>query len=132
MRTKVEQLDLCDRVMLADKLPYRDLPRLYRNAKLLVFALKCQNSPNILLESLASAQPIVCSNRATMLEFACDAVLCFDPSSPEDLAAKLRLLLDDERELQRPGARPAQASRRYDWRVTGDRTWRALQAEVEN
>lgn len=130
VRQEIGRLGLNDRVMLTGKLSYRELPPLYQNAKLIIFASESENCPNILLESLASARPILCSNRAPMPEFGGEAVRYFDPSSPEDLAAKLRSVLDDVRELQRLAMCAAEASKRYDWRIAGDRTWRALQATV--
>jgi glycosyltransferase involved in cell wall biosynthesis len=128
VRDEIGRLGLTDRVLLAGSVPYQDIPPLYQNAKMIVFASESENCPNILLESLASARPIVCSNRPPMPEFGADAVVYFDPSSPADLADKLATVIDDEAALARLSTRAAERAAGYDWAIAGRETWNALRA----
>ena len=131
VREEIARRGLTDRVLILGSLPYHDLPALYQNAKVIIFASESENCPNILLESLAAARPIVCSNRPPMPEFGEDAVLYFDPASPKDLAQKLIGIIDDEAERARLGSRGAELAKRYDWKVTGQATWEALRALLQ-
>jgi glycosyltransferase involved in cell wall biosynthesis len=126
VRMEVQRLGLNGDVVLTGPLPYADLPALYRGAKINIFASETENCPNILLEALATELPIVCSNRAPMPEFAGDAVVYFDPSSPEELAAKLAALLDDEQARAELSRRAAKRSQLYDWQHAARRTWEAI------
>jgi glycosyltransferase involved in cell wall biosynthesis len=128
VREEIARLNLGDRVSLMGKLPYHDLPALYQNADVIIFASESENCPNILLESLAAGRPIVCSNRPPMPEFGGDAVVYFDPASPEDLAEKLLTIIDDPSARTRLGARAAQRASHYDWAIAGRATWEALRA----
>jgi len=128
VREEIARLGLADQVFLLGNLPYYELPALYQNAKAIIFASESENCPNILLESLAAARPIVCSNRPPMPEFGGDAVIYFDPASPEDLADKLMAIIDDDSERARLGSRAAERAGRYDWTIAGQATWEALRA----
>ena len=75
-------------------IPFQELHRAYQSADAFVFASSCENLPNILLEAMASGLPIACSNRGPMPEELRDAGVYFNPESPSDIEAALRVLLD--------------------------------------
>ncbi|WP_420430663.1 glycosyltransferase family 4 protein [Kordiimonas sp.] len=126
VRLRIEQLGLQEEVKYLGAASYSQLPKLYREATINLFASSCENCPNILLEALASGTPILCSNYPPMPEFAGEAVLYFDPYSPHDAAQKLFKLLVDE-DLRGAMAKKAlYQSRGYDWRQTANQTWRLL------
>lgn len=85
----VTEYGLNEKVVFKGNVPYSELPSLMQNSLLNLFASECENCPNILLEYLASGNPILCSNYEPMPEFGKKFVTYFDPTKVEDLASKL-------------------------------------------
>src|SRR5207247_988804 len=54
-----------------------------------------------ILEAMGRGIPVACSNRPPLREVAGDAALLFDAEKPLDIAAAIRRLLSDQRELNR-------------------------------
>ena len=126
VRQEVGKLGLGDDVLVLGPVPYEELPSLYQRAVINIFASECENCPNVLLEAMAAGQPVVCSNRPPMPEFAGAAAIYFNPSSPEDLAEKLLWLLDRPDLLEDFGCRARERSLLFDWGKTADLTWRSI------
>jgi glycosyltransferase involved in cell wall biosynthesis len=107
--------------------PYTELPKLYRQADLAVFASSCENLPSILLEKMASGLPIACSNRGPMPEVLQDAGVYFDPEDPQEIGEKIAQLIND------PALR-AQLSKcsfdracKFTWQSCSDKTFEFFQ-----
>lgn len=80
---EIECLGLAKDVILTGSVPYAQLPPLYQNALINIFASECENCPNILLEALASGRPVLASNRPPMPELCGNGAVYFDPAVPE-------------------------------------------------
>jgi glycosyltransferase involved in cell wall biosynthesis len=128
VRKEIRRLGLQNDVLIRGPVPYIEMPALYKHALLNIFASKCENCPNILLEAMASGRPVIVSNYPPMPEFAGDAALYFDPTIPEDLANKLASVLSDPGRLRELGVRAGEQSRLFDWRRTARDTWDALES----
>ena len=126
VRQEIERLGLEKDVVLAGPVPYAQLPALYQNALVNLFASECENCPNILLEALASGRPLLASNRGPMPELAGDAAVYFDPGDPAELAEKLLGLIDDAVRLEELGGKARSRSELYDWEQSGTATWRTI------
>jgi glycosyltransferase involved in cell wall biosynthesis len=126
VREEIARLGLQDDVILTGNIDYRELPAVYRHAKVNLFASGCENCPNILLEALGAGRALLVSNLPPMPEFGGDAVVYFDPASPDDFARQLAALIDRPAELERLGGLAAEQARQYDWNATARRTWSAL------
>lgn len=126
VRQEIQRLGLDDCVIVAGSIPYEDLPAVYQNATVNIFASESENCPNILLEAMAAGRPIICSNRPPMPEFGGDAVAYFDPSSPEDFASCLLGVLADAATMQSLAAAARSRALQYDWSVSAERTWSAI------
>jgi glycosyltransferase involved in cell wall biosynthesis len=113
-------------ILLVGSVPYEDLPALYQNARINIFASESENCPNILLEALASGRPILCSHRPPMFEFAGDAVVYFNPRSPQAFAKELINLLGDSKVQSELIQRSLVRSRNYDWANAARRTWEVI------
>lgn len=109
-----------------------DLPGLYAGAEGFVFPSLCEGFGLPVLEAMACATPVACSNTSSLPEVAGDAALFFDPTRPEAIAAALdRLLADPDlaADLRRRGL--AQAAG-FSWQRTAAATlsaYRKLAAE---
>lgn len=128
VQKEIASQDAQDQVLLVGSVCYEDLPALYQNATINIFASESENCPNILLEALASGRPILCSDRPPMPEFAGDAVFYFDPRSSEALATRLVELLGRPEIQNELAARSLSWSRRYSWSEAARRTWDAILA----
>ncbi|MCK4787533.1 MAG: glycosyltransferase, partial [Desulfobacteraceae bacterium] len=103
------------------------LPSLYHNAKAIIFASKCENCPNILLESLAAAKPLFVSNRAPMPEFAKEGAVYFDPSNPDQLAQRMLEVIDNPKKVEELSRAAYLNSLNYSWEATGRKTFKMMQ-----
>jgi glycosyltransferase involved in cell wall biosynthesis len=126
VRSEIRKLRLADDVVIAGLVPYQDLPGVYQNALINVFAAESENCPNILLEAMAAGRPVVSSCLDPMPEFGGDAAVYFDPRVPGDFADKVAGLIDDPAALQMLGRRAAERALRYDWENAACTTWQEL------
>ena len=126
VRRRIAELSLEDEVVMIGPVSHAELVPLYRGAIVNVFASRCENCPNILLEALASGRPIVCSTDPPMPEFGGDAVLYFDPPKPEQLTDQLARLLDDPESRRRLGRAAHEHSREYSVDRAMRETWQTL------
>ncbi|MBC7419425.1 MAG: glycosyltransferase family 4 protein [Bdellovibrio sp.] len=118
----VKQNGLENEVIFLGDYPYVQLPALYKNARLFVFASTCENCPNILLEAMGSGVPILCSDYQPMPEFGGTAVSYMNPDSPDDIAEKIQTsLLASNNSVQLK----SQADK-FNWDVTAEKTWDLL------
>jgi glycosyltransferase involved in cell wall biosynthesis len=102
-------------IRYAGPVAHAELPARYAAADVCVFASSCENMPNILLEGMAAALPVACSNRGSMPELLGDAGAYFDPEDPVSIVDALRRLIISP-ELRRQLASAALArARGYSW-----------------
>lgn len=126
VRRMVRELEIETDVHIMGAINYRELPKWYKHAKLVIFASSCENCPNILLESLGSGRPVLSSDVMPMPEFGGGEIGYFDPLEPASLTQELKTVLADPvREAQLAQA-SVRACARFDWAVTANQTWTAL------
>lgn len=126
LRQEISARGLTGEVILAGTVPHEDLPAIYQHAKVNLFASFTENCPNILLEIMASGRPALVSNREPMTEFGGNAVAYFDPSNPEDFAANLFELLNDEARQDTLANKAMNRVASHTWEEAADKTWKAI------
>jgi glycosyltransferase involved in cell wall biosynthesis len=131
VRSEIRKLELENDVVIGGLVPYVNLPALYQNALINIFAAESENCPNILLEAMASGRPVLSSCLDPMPEFGGDAAIYFDPRVPSDFVNKVVGIIDDPSALQIMGRRAAERARQYEWEKAAGATWRELLALVE-
>ncbi len=109
---------------------YRELDDRYADAELCVFASSCENMPNILIEGMASALPIACSDRGPMPEVLGDAGLYFDPENPASIADAIRRFVVSAELRTEKAAAAATAAQQFSWSRCADETLRFLTGVV--
>jgi glycosyltransferase involved in cell wall biosynthesis len=126
VRAEIMRLGLEKDVNIVGLVPYQELPGVYQNALINIFAAESENCPNILLEAMAAGRPVVSSNFSPMPEFGGDAVVYFNPQEPQDFADKVGKILDDPSVLRAFGQRAAERALRYDWEAAAATTWQTI------
>lgn len=101
-------------------IPHEALPGLYAGSDLCVFASTCENLPNVLLEAMAAAMPIACSNRSPMREVIGDGGVLFDAESPSSIAMAVETLARDPEHRARCAARARERAALYTWQRCAD------------
>jgi len=114
------------RIVVLGPIPHDELPALYRNATVNLFASSCENCPNILLEALGAGRPVLSSNVMPMPEFGADAVRYFSPTDPTSIRDALQRLLESEADRQCLGEAAARRSMDFDWARTAASTWQGI------
>ena len=104
-------------------LPFEELHRAYHEADGFLFASSCENLPNILLEAMASALPIACSERGVMPEVLGPAEIYFDPEDPASIARALATLMEQPELRARCSAEARARARQYSWPLCAERTF---------
>ena len=126
VREEVADLGLAGEVVVAGMIPYQELPSVYQHALINIFASESENCPNILLEALATGRPILCSSFPPMPEFGGEAVIYFDPRSPDDFAQKASSLVSSNESMDNLSKQALQHSLVYDWDQAARQTWNAI------
>lgn len=129
VRREVRALDLEDAVIVTGHVPHDELPALFFHAKVNIFASSCENCPNVMLEAMGSGRPLLASNRPPMPEFAADAASYMDPSSPEDIAAKVLDLIDNPSRQKLLGRKASARVAHRNWEHVAQQTWSLIAAQ---
>lgn len=105
---------------------YNEIEKDYLNADGIVFASTCENMPNILIESMASGVPIVCSDKQPMPEFLKDNGIYFNSKniiSIEEAITKLILNREIRKEMANNNLEEVS---KYSWKTTSEQTFKFL------
>ena len=98
VRRLVKEFGVEDRVLFPGRVPFRDLPSYYAACDVFVLpsVSRLEAFGIVTLEAMATAKPVVVSDIPGVREVVTNGVegLLADPVNPEDLAAKIRTLLD--------------------------------------
>lgn len=110
------------------RIPFAHLPEWYRRADGFIFASTCENMSNILLEAMASALPIACSDRSPMPETLQDGGQYFQAEDPGSIAEALGALFADPGLRDRCAKSAYELSKQYTWERCARETFAALAA----
>jgi glycosyltransferase involved in cell wall biosynthesis len=99
-----------------------ELPALYRGAACLVNPSRWESFGFQLVEAMATGTPLLAARRTAMPEIVGDAGMLFEPSSPVELAALLRIVTHDAALRADLRARGLERARAFDWDTVADET----------
>jgi len=118
LRRKYEVAGLTERnIKFLGFVPDPDLPLLYAGAAAFVFPSLYEGFGLPLLEAMACGTPVACSNRSSLPEIGADAVLYFDPESPEEIARVVGKILNDHELRETLNSRGLQRARQFTWEL---------------
>jgi len=115
LAAQVQAPALRDRVVLPGYVPDDLLPDMYAGAECFVYPSLYEGFGLPPLEALACGTPVITSTTSSLPEVVGDAALLVEPTRPDELAAALRRILEDEHlrdDLRRRG--PLRAAR-FSW-----------------
>lgn len=117
-----DRLGLREQVRFLDYVADRDLPALYRGAKLFLYPSFYEGFGLPVLEAMASGTPVITSWASSLPEVAGDAAAYVDAGDTAGLAQTIGQCLKDDALLDHyRNAGRAQAAR-FSWRQTAERT----------
>ena len=102
---------------------YLDLPSIYKDADIFVFASSCENLPITLLEAMASHLPIACSKISPMPEILKDAGIYFDPYSVSSIKESIKHLMQKPDSRNKFSEKAGFYSTKYSWKNCADKTF---------
>jgi len=117
---------LKDRGLLLGAISCQEPLQLYHHAQLNLFALSCENCPNIPLDVLASGRPMTCSNVMPMPEFGADAAVYFPSFDCRDIGPVLTGILTSFELLKKLAVATVAQSDRFEWKGTSIKKWSEL------
>ncbi len=118
------------RVRFLDEVPRTDLVGLYGAADLVVLPSLWEGFGLPLVEAMACARPVACSDRSSLPEVAGGAARLFDPSRVDDVAGVLLDLLRRPDERRRLAELGLARSRAFTWEATAAATLAAYRDTV--
>jgi glycosyltransferase involved in cell wall biosynthesis len=103
-------------------LPSEDVEGLYGIASCAVFPSLYEGFGLPVLEAMAHAVPVACSNRSSLPQVAGDAALLFDPEDVEAILRAMQTLLRDGDRAGELAAAGRKRAREFTWERTADLT----------
>lgn len=124
----IAELGVKDCVKLTGWIPREELLQLYAHAQAFVYPSTFEGFGMPVLEAMAAAVPVACSNISPLREVAGDAALFFDPLSEDAVAAALdRIVTDADLRIRLAKDGPERA-RGFTWERAARETLSALLA----
>jgi glycosyltransferase involved in cell wall biosynthesis len=119
VRARAAELDLTDAVTFVGSVPQADLPALYRAADVFALSSDFDNSPNAVLEAMASGLPVVATDVGGVREFVAEGVggAVVPPGNAAALANALEQYLAQPDRARAAGIHNRlKASAEFSWR----------------
>ena len=114
-REVLEKLKLGGDVIIPGFIPKNEMPMFFTNASVFVFPSFSEGFGFAPLEAMIYSIPCVVSDIPALRESCGEAALYFDPHSPEDMASKIALLLNDENLRKDLIQKGLENIEKYDW-----------------
>jgi glycosyltransferase involved in cell wall biosynthesis len=118
----IKETGLRNNVIMLGWLPFDDIPALYRGAQLFVYPTLHEGFGLPILEAMASAVPVVCSEIEPLIEVAGDAALFVDPYDHKDIARGISLVLNSREDRSKLIQKGLHRVRNFTWGKTAKDT----------
>jgi glycosyltransferase involved in cell wall biosynthesis len=123
LRQRANALGLNDVIRFAGHVAQRDLPSWYRAASVFVLSSDFDNSPNVILEAMASGLPVVATNVGgvpDLLDAPAGGSLVPKGDAAAMGAGIVTLLTDDRRRSEAGAFNRQRASTKFSWRTSAE------------
>jgi len=121
LREHAMRLDVADAVTFAGEVAQSQTPLFYRSADVFALSSDFDNSPNVVLEAMASGLPVVTTDVGGVREFVADGLggTVVPPNAPDALAAALeKYLARDDLTRAASSYNRTRASTDFSWRAS--------------
>jgi glycosyltransferase involved in cell wall biosynthesis len=124
LRHRAGALGIADAVTFAGSVPFEQTPTFYRSADVFALSSTFDNSPNVVLEAMASGLPVVTTAVGGVGDFVANRVggLIVPPDDPEAFASALAGYLNAPNAARAAGAHNRmKAATAFSWRASAAR-----------
>jgi glycosyltransferase involved in cell wall biosynthesis len=111
----LKEFNLTKKVKLLNLVPQKDLPALFRNAKLFVYPSLYEGFGMPVLEAMSVGTPVVTSKFSSLPEVGGDSVLYCDPRNVDDIAMVMKNILTKEDLRETLTQRGKDRSKQFSW-----------------
>ncbi len=115
LKTEAKKHPSFDRIIFAGFLPDSQSKWTFQHARLFVTPTLIEGAGLNPLEAMANGAPVASSNTSVMPEYYGTGAVYFDPGKPEEIAATIGKVLDDEKLRTELIAAGAKWVKRYSW-----------------
>lgn len=122
LEERIDSLNLLSRVTLTGYIEANELSEIFKSAEAYVFPSLSEGFGIPGLNAMASGLPVVCSDSPTLREIYGKAAMYFDPTSPEDIAKKIREVLSDSKKKASLIKLGSQQVKKYSWHKMAQET----------
>jgi len=123
-KQKIKDLGIDDRIHFTGYIEHQFLPALYQGAELFVFPSLFEGFGLPVLEAMAAGAPCLVSNRPALTEVGADIAEYCNPESAENIAFKIKSLIDNPEKLFEMRSKGKQYARKFTWERTAVETIR--------
>ena len=102
---------------------HKNLINIYPKFDLQVYPSKCEAFGLILLETIASSLPIICSNYPVYKEILQRNTIYFDPDNPSDIAKSIKIYITNFKTKYINTKNLFKISKKYNWKTTSMATF---------
>ena len=128
----LNRLGIIDDVKKLGFISRKEMAAIYRHSLALVFPSLYEGFGMPVIEAMRSDCPVLCSNATSLPEIGGDAVVYFDPTSPENIAEKILKLGRDDQIRQQMIKRGRRKAEQFSWRRTAEKTLSVFRTLVPN
>lgn len=122
LQEKIRELGLGDRVILTGFVKDEDLPVIYNNAILFVFASLSEGFGLPGLEAQACGLPVVSSKKTALPEIYGEGAFYFNPENVTDMAEKISRVINDRKLREKLKKLGLKNSQKYSWDKAAQKT----------
>lgn len=132
VRDKISKLELKNEVIFTGFVKTEELAILYNTAKVTCLPSIYEGFGLPVIESMACATPVICSNNSSLTEVGGNAPIYCDPLNPKDIASKINLIfnLEPEKRVDLEKKSIEQASR-FSWQKTAEETVKVYMSALQ-
>ena len=102
------------------------LIKIYPKFDLQVYPSKCEAFGLIILETIASSLPIICSNYPVYKEILKKNTIYFDPDNPDDIADSIKIYITNSKTKHRNTKNLLKISKKFDWKICSRQTFKFI------
>lgn len=128
IRRKIYEMEISSKVQIITPKETTELFRIYCSASMYIFPSLSETFGMTTLEAMSCGVPVLCSNMSAMPEVNGDAVVHFDPLNPEDIADKIKLVLEDTDLYNSLVKKGYERIQNYTWQNTARKTFYLFEA----